>query len=156
MWGSVEPAVREFTNHNGIILNNRAPCSWVSQIQINSKSFPDVARCIQHETCMCSCNDLWRRVLFKQKGGTGGMGGCTQRLQTEWPSLGSALGVPWLVLSGPLLSSYARTGWENSLHPVRCPLPVGKPFSQSGWAVASWVMTIASSLMGGVVGGMNM
>ena len=114
MWGSVEPAVREFTNHYSIILNNRAPCSWVSQIQINSKSFPDVARCIQHETFMCSCNDLWRWVLFKQKGGTGGMGECTQRLQTEWLSLCSALGVPWLALSGPLLSSYARMGWENS------------------------------------------
>ena len=31
------------------------------------------------------------------------------------PSLGSALETPWLALDGPFLSSYAQTGWENSL-----------------------------------------
>jgi len=35
---------------------------------------------------------------------------CTRRVQTAWPSLGSALKTPWLALSGPLLSSYAQTG----------------------------------------------
>ena len=39
--------------------------------------------------------------------------------------------MPWLALSGPLLSSYAQTGWENS------PLAVhGAHFRQ---AVAGWV-----------------
>ena len=42
------------------------------------------------------------------------MGECTRRVQTAWLSLGSALKTPWLVLSGPLLSSYAQTGSENS------------------------------------------
>jgi len=27
---------------------------------------------------------------------------------------------------------------KQSSHPARCPFPVGKPLSQSGWAVASW------------------
>ena len=35
-------------------------------------------------------------------------------VQTAWPSLGTALETPWLALGGPLLSSYAWMGWENS------------------------------------------
>jgi len=53
--------------------------------------------------------------LVPEEGGDGGGGGgCTRRVQTAWPSLGSALKMPWLALSGPLLSSDAQTGWENS------------------------------------------
>jgi len=51
------------------------------------------------------------RFSFSRKGG---VGGCNRRVQTAWPSLGSTLKTPWLALSGPLLSSYAWTGWENS------------------------------------------
>ena len=47
MWGSVEPVVREFTNHNSIILNNRAPCLRVSHMQLNISPFPDVARYVK-------------------------------------------------------------------------------------------------------------
>ena len=72
-------------------------------------------------TCdVTSCNDLTRWV--------GAPEGCRQhgrrrhcapiwkcqRVQTAWPSLRSALKMPWLVLSRPLLSSYAQMGWENS------------------------------------------
>jgi len=35
-------------------------------------------------------------------------------IATAWLSLGSALKMPRLALSGPLLSSYAQTGCENS------------------------------------------
>jgi len=52
---------------------------------------------------------------FSTRGGMGEVGGCTQ---TAWPSLGSALEMPWLAPGGPLLSSciyiYAQTGQENS------------------------------------------
>jgi len=54
------------------------------------------------------------RFCFSRKNGIRGGGGCTRRVQTAWPSLGSALEMPWLALGGPLLSSYAWTGWENS------------------------------------------
>jgi len=42
--------------------------------------------------------------------GQGEVGGCTRRVQTAWLSLDSALKMPWLALSGPLLFSYAQTG----------------------------------------------
>ena len=50
------------------------------------------------------------RFCFSRKGGIGGGDGYTQRVQTAWPSVGSALETPWLALSGLLLSSYAQTG----------------------------------------------
>jgi len=55
------------------------------------------------------------KFCFSRKGGIGG-GGCVhpKGADTAGPSLGSALKVPWLVLSGPLLSFYAQMGWENS------------------------------------------
>ena len=48
MWGSAEPVVREFTNHNSIILNNWAPCLWVSQIQtVKHEPLPRYSRICQ-------------------------------------------------------------------------------------------------------------
>ena len=74
------------------------------------------------------CNRTWKfhlvmslpamtfgdRFCFSRKGGIGGGGWCTQRVQTTWPSLGSTLEMPWLALGGPLLSSFAWTGGKNS------------------------------------------
>ena len=81
--------------------------------------------------------------------GRGEVGWCTWRVQTAWLSLGSALETHWLALSGPLLSSYARTGWVNS------PLALYGGHFQHGSlypSVGEWLplsaMTIASSLMG--------
>ena len=80
--------------------------------------FPDVAGYIRHETFF-----LWHHFLQwlheigsakAERAGQGEVGGCTRRVQTAWLSLGSALKMPWLALSGPLLSSYAQPGWENS------------------------------------------
>ena len=53
-----------------------------------------------------SCNDF----TTAERAGQGEVGGYTRRVQTAWLSLGSALKMPWLALSGPLLSSYAQTG----------------------------------------------
>ena len=61
-----------------------------------------------------SCNDLWDRFCFSRKGRIGGGGWVHPKVQNAWPPLRSALEMPRLALSGPLLSSYARTGWENS------------------------------------------
>ena len=53
------------------------------------------------------------RFCFSRKGRMGGGGWVHPK--AAWPSLGSALEMPWLTLTGPLLSSYAWTGWENNL-----------------------------------------
>jgi len=55
------------------------------------------------------------RFCFSRKGGIG-KGGWV--VQTAWLSLGSTLETPWLALGGPLLSSYAQAGLENSHHGV--------------------------------------
>jgi len=71
------------------------------------------------------------------------VGGCTRRVQTAWLSLAlHALEIPWLALSGPLLSSYAQMGRENS------PLALHDAHFWLGSLCQLSVMTIASSLMG--------
>jgi len=47
------------------------------------------------------------RFCFSRKGGHRKVGGCIRRMQTGWPSLGSALETPWMAVGGPLLSFYA-------------------------------------------------
>ena len=74
--------------------------------------------------------------MTAERAGKGEMGGFTRRVQTAWPSLSSALETPWLPLSGPLLSSHARTARLKK----RSSCPAWHPFP---------AMTIASSLMGG-------
>ena len=50
---------------------------------------------------------LGLRFCVSRKGGTGEVGGCTRRVQTAWPRLGSSLEATWLALGGPFLSSLA-------------------------------------------------
>ena len=78
------------------------------------------------------------------------MSGCTRRVQTAWPSLGSALEMPWLALSGPLLSSYALWVEKTVFLPCTAPISGGKAFIPV-WVSICWLsaMTITSSLMGG-------
>ena len=78
------------------------------------------------------------------------MGGYTRRVQRAWPSLGSALGTPWLALGWPLLSSYARTVEKTVLLPCTVPISGGEAFIPV-WTSSCWLsaVTIASSLMGG-------
>ena len=38
---------------------------------------------------------LGDRLCASRKGGAGEVGGCTRRVQTAWPRLGSALNSPW-------------------------------------------------------------
>ena len=38
-----------------------------------------------------------------ERAGQGEVGGCTRRVQTAWPCLGSALNSPWLELGRPFL-----------------------------------------------------
>ena len=48
------------------------------------------------------------RFCFSRKGRIRGeVGGCTQRAQTAWPHLGSAIETTWLALGGPFLSFLA-------------------------------------------------
>ena len=70
--------------------------------------------------------------------GQGEVGGCTWRVQTAWLtlSLGSALETSWLALGGPLLFSYAWTGWDN------CPLILrGAHFRQGSFfpSLGDWL-----------------
>ena len=116
--------------------------------------FPDVAGYIRHETFL-----LWRHFLqwlheigsaTAVRAGQGEVGECTWRVQTAWLSLGSALKMPWLALTGPLLSSYTQTGWENSplaLHGAHSDGEAFIPVWASGCRLST--VTIASSLMGG-------
>ena len=80
---------------------------------------PDVAGYIRHETYI-----LWRHFVqcfldigfdSAERVGQGEVGGCTRRVQTAWLSPNLALETPWLALGGPLLSSYAQSGWESPL-----------------------------------------
>jgi len=73
------------------------------------------------------------KFSFRRKCRIGGSGWCTQRVQTAWSSLTSALKMPWLTLSGPLLFSYAQWVEKTVLSPC---MAVGKPLSQSGRALA--------------------
>jgi len=54
---------------------------------------------------------LGDKFYMSRKGGTGR---CTQRVQTAWLCLDSALERPWLALDGPFISSYAWMGLENT------------------------------------------
>ena len=45
--------------------------------------------------------------------GQGEVGGCTRRVQTAWPRLGSSLEATWLALGGPFLS-FLHYGVETS------------------------------------------
>jgi len=68
------------------------------------------------------------------------VGGCTQRMQTAWPSIGSALEMPWLALheqNSPLALHGTHFQW-GSFYPS-----LGK----CGYRLSA--VTIASSLMGG-------
>jgi len=47
------------------------------------------------------------RFCVSRKGRTGEVGGCTWRVQTVWPCLGSSLEATWLALGGPFLSFLA-------------------------------------------------
>jgi len=42
--------------------------------------------------------------VWAERAGQGEVGGCTQRVQTTWPCLGSFLEATWLALGGPFLS----------------------------------------------------
>ena len=74
-----------------------------------------------------SCSVLWREVLPSvERAGQGEMGGCTWRVQTAWPHLGSAVEMTWLALGvrnkqshlvGPPFPAFkacfsAKTGWH--------------------------------------------
>ena len=69
------------------------------------------SRYICHETFSFMMSlpamSLGLRFCVSRKGGTGEVGGCTQRVQTAWPRLGSSLEATWLALGGPFLSFLA-------------------------------------------------
>ena len=76
---------------------------------------------------------------FSRKDGIGGGGWVTRRVQTAWPSLGSALEMPWLALMGHCYPPMHKRVEKTVLSPARCPFPMGKPLSHSGRAGAGWV-----------------
>ena len=80
----------------------------------------------------------------------GEVDGCTRRMQTAWPSLGSTLKVPWLALSGPLLSSMHKQVEKTVLLSCMVPISDGEAFIPV-WARGCQLsaVTIASSLMSG-------
>ena len=78
--------------------------------------------------------------------GQGGVGRCTQNVQTAWPCLGSALETPWLAPGEPFLSSYAQIGWKTVLSPYMAPISGREGFLPGCKPRA---VTIAGSLMGG-------
>ena len=45
--------------------------------------------------------------VWAERAGQGEVGGCTRRVQTAWPRLGSSLEASWLALGGPFLSFLA-------------------------------------------------
>ena len=49
-----------------------------------------------------------------ERAGQGEVGGCTRRVQTEWPCLGSAVERSWSALGGPFPSILASMGLESS------------------------------------------
>ena len=112
--------------------------------------FPDVATLNFYLMKSLLATSFESRSVSAERVGQGEVGGCTWRVHTVRPSLDPALETPWLALGGPLLSSYAWTGWEN------CPLALHNAhFLQASFfpSLASdyWptAVTIASLLMGG-------
>ena len=59
--------------------------------------------------------------------GQGEVDGCTRRVRTAWPRLGSSLEATWLALGGPFLSFLA---YVNGVRNKRSHL-VGPPFPES-------------------------
>ena len=49
-----------------------------------------------------------------ERAGQGEVGGCTRRVQTAWPCLGSAVERSWSALGGPFPSVLAYMGSESS------------------------------------------
>ena len=80
--------------------------------------------------------------------GQGVVSGCTQRVQTAWPSLGSAVETPWVGLICPPMH---KQGEKTVLSPCMAPISGRKLYSQPRQAVAmrARAVTIASLLMGG-------
>ena len=56
-----------------------------------------------------------------ERAGQGEVGGCTRRVQTAWPCLGSALNSPWLEPSRPFLGCISINGprkqWSHLAEP---------------------------------------
>ena len=83
--------------------------------------------------------------IAKNRPGTRLVGECTWRVQTAWPSLalfrntlvGSGWATALLLCTNGLRKQSSRPAWHHRL----CRFSVGKPFSQSGLAIASALLT---------------
>jgi len=97
-----------------------------------------------------SCKTFGDRFCFSRKGGIGGGGGCTRRVQTAWPSLGSTLKTPWLARVGHCCPPMHKRVEKTILLPCTALISDGEAFIPV-WASSCWLsaVTIASSLMGG-------
>ena len=68
--------------------------------------------------------------------GQGEVGGCTRRVQTAWPRLGSCLEVTWLALGGAISILFGINGVRNQRsHLVGAPFP---EFKARFSAMAGW------------------
>ena len=63
------------------------------------------------------------------------MGGCTHRVQTAWPCLGSSLKMTWLVLGGHFCQFWPKWSWKPAISPCRASISsIQGPFlATAGW-----------------------
>jgi len=92
-------------NFDRKIINKNFPCPFVL---ISLGPIADIsvmrlsASWCHFRQCPWDVGSAWA-----ERAGQGEVGGCTQRVQTAWPCLGSSLEATWLALGGPFLSFLA-------------------------------------------------